>query len=87
MKYSADNAAAKAELRVPPRFDVTLLDKAGQRRFARTYSGNQVAGGVIALDTGIFASVDDLKAVLEKALSEAVDKALDDPDLRAALQQ
>jgi uncharacterized lipoprotein YajG len=67
--------------------DVAVLDKAGQRRFARTYSSDQVAGAVIALDTGIFASVDDLRAVLEKALSEAVDKALDDPDLRAALRQ
>ena len=39
-----------------------------------------------ALDVGGFASVDDRRAVLEKTLRETVDKALDDPQLRAALQ-
>jgi hypothetical protein len=32
----------------------------------------------------VFASVDDLRVVLEKTLGDVVDKALDDPALRAA---
>jgi hypothetical protein len=41
---------------------------------------------VLSLATGVLASVDDLRAVLEKTLRDAIDKALDDSALRAALQ-
>ena len=40
----------------------------------------------MSASTGIFASVDDLKRVVEKVLKEIVDKALDDPALRDALR-
>lgn len=66
--------------------DVAVIDKAGQRRFSKTYNASTVAGAVVAVDTGVFASVEDLRVVLEKTLRETVDKALDDPQLRAALQ-
>jgi len=40
----------------------------------------------VSLEIGIFAPVEDLRARTEKTLRETVDKALDDPALRAALQ-
>lgn len=66
--------------------EVAVMDRAGQRVFARTYNADKVEGAVIALDTGIFASVDELRGVLERTLAEAIDQALDDPSLRGALQ-
>jgi uncharacterized lipoprotein YajG len=66
--------------------DITIVDKAGQHRFVRTYKADNVDGSMLSLSTGVFASVDELRVVIEKTLSEAVDKALDDSALRAALQ-
>jgi uncharacterized lipoprotein YajG len=66
--------------------EIMVVDKAGQQRFTRTYSAANVDGSVLALDTGVLASVDDLRVVLEKTLRDTVDKALDDSALRAALQ-
>lgn len=54
--------------------------------FERTYSANRVEGSALSLKTGIFGSVEDLRAVLQKTLGEVIDKALDDPGLRAALR-
>jgi hypothetical protein len=66
--------------------EVAIIDTAtGRERFRRSYSADQVDGSLIALDTGIFASTQDLKRVLEQVLNEIVDKALDDPQFRAAL--
>lgn len=66
--------------------DITVVDKSGQQRFSRTYSAANVDGSVLSLNTGVLASVDDLRVVLEKTLRDAVDKALDDSALRAVLQ-
>lgn len=66
--------------------EITVLDKTGQQRFSRRYTASNVDGSLMSLNVGIFASVDDLRVVLEKTLREAVDKALDDSALRAALQ-
>ena len=66
--------------------EITVIDKAGQKRFARTYAAENVDGSLLSASGGIFASVESLRAVLEKTLREAVDKALDDSELRAALQ-
>jgi uncharacterized lipoprotein YajG len=66
--------------------DITVVDKNGQQRFTRTYNAANVDGSVLSLATGVLASVDDLRAVLEKTLRDAIDKALDDSALRAALQ-
>jgi len=38
------------------------------------------------MDVGIFASPEELRAVLERTLQEVVDQALDDAELRAALR-
>lgn len=65
--------------------ELAVQDSQGTRKFTRTYSANRLEdGGLLA--TGIFASTDDLRATLERTLSEVVDKALDDPDLRGALR-
>ena len=66
--------------------EISVLDISGQQRFARTYSASNVEGSLLSLKTGLFASVDDLRVLLEKTLREAVDKALDDTALKAALQ-
>jgi uncharacterized lipoprotein YajG len=66
--------------------ELTVLDANGQRRFSRVYKANNLDGSVMSLNAGVFASVDDLRVVLEKTLREVVDQALDDSALRAALQ-
>jgi uncharacterized lipoprotein YajG len=68
--------------------EVSVVDTAnGNRSFTRTYSGHNVEGSVVALDAGIFGSVEKLRTLAEKTLSEVVDKALDDPALQHALIQ
>jgi hypothetical protein len=59
--------------------------EAGQSTFKQTYSSSNIDGSVVSLEIGIFAAVEDLRALTEKTLRETVDKALDDPALRAAL--
>ena len=66
--------------------EISVLDSTGQQRFVRTYSASNIEGSLLSLKTGLFASVDDLRILLEKTLREAIDKALDDTALKAALQ-
>lgn len=66
--------------------ELSVADVQGNKRFAKTYKVNHVEGSPVTLATGVFASIEDLREVLEKTLSELVDQALDDPELRAALQ-
>ena len=66
--------------------DVTVTKLAnGQQVFTRTYTADNVEGSIFNLQTGVFASTEDLRAVLERTLREVVDKALDDSALRNAL--
>ena len=51
--------------------------------YAKTYQADQTEGGFGA---GIFGSVETLRVLAEKTLRELVDKVLDDPQLREALQ-
>jgi len=66
--------------------EVHILDAAGQPHFTRTYSASNLDGSILSMKTGVFASVDDLRATLERTLRETVDKALNDTALRLALQ-
>lgn len=66
--------------------ELTVTDQQGAKRFAKTYTHNRIEGSVLSVQTGVLASIDDLRDVLQRTLSELVDKALDDPELRAALQ-
>lgn len=65
-----------------------LIDQATD---AAAYEHNtrvdRVEGSVLSLRTGIFASTEELRALANAALQEAVDRALDDPGLIAALAQ
>jgi len=66
--------------------ELTVRDPQGATRFAKTYTANRLEGSIVSLSTGVLASVEDLRAVLERTLSDVIDKALDDPELRSALQ-
>jgi hypothetical protein len=66
--------------------ELVVRDAGGKQRFVRSYSASKVDGSVVSLNAGWFGSVDNLRLTLEQTLREAVDKALDDPALRAALQ-
>ncbi|MGH8172876.1 MAG: hypothetical protein ACREPX_06990 [Rhodanobacteraceae bacterium] len=67
--------------------EIYVVDTAtGQSTFKQTYSTSNVDGSVVALDIGIFGSVEVLRALTEKTLRETIDKALDDPALNAALK-
>ena len=66
--------------------EVAVLDRAGKQRFIKTYSTSNLEGSPVSLSTGVFASIEDLRATLETTLRETIDKALDDSAMRAALQ-
>lgn len=67
--------------------EVTVTDVASnQQRFTRTYTATNVEGSMLSLKTGVFASVEELRAITEKTLSEVIDKALEDTALRNALR-
>jgi uncharacterized lipoprotein YajG len=55
--------------------------------FVKTVKANTLDGSILNLATGVFASVEDLRAVTEKTLRDAVDRALDDPEFRKALNK
>lgn len=65
---------------------VVVVDRSSSKEiFRRYYEADKVTGSLVTLDAGIFASVDDLRVVANQVLQEVVDKALDDPQLRAVL--
>ena len=53
----------------------------GNRVFNQTYTADELDGSLLTA-AGIFGSVESLRALAEKALTEVVDKALDDTALR-----
>lgn len=68
-------------------FQISIIEQSsGKLRFSQIYSAYNMQGSVLSVKTGIFASVEDLRALAEKTLSDVIDKALDDAPLRAALQ-
>ena len=79
------NQMVRREANVEIEVSVTEISS-GHQRFSRTYTATNVDGSLLSLSTGIFASVDELRAVTEKTLREVVDKALNDTSLRASLR-
>jgi len=68
--------------------EVSVIDtSSGKQLFNHTYSAKNLEGSIVALNAGIFGSVEKLRALAEKTLSEVVDKALDDSALQHALLQ
>lgn len=63
-----------------------ILTEAGSGReiSSRPYKKENVEGSLLSVGTGIFASVEDLRALTQKTLQEVVDAALDDPALMNA---
>lgn len=51
------------------------------------HRANTVEGSIVSFNTGVFASVDDLRAVALRTMSEAVDTLLDKPGFRAAVRR
>mgnify|MGYP006282730423 FL=1 len=46
-----------------------------------------VQGSLVSLDTGLFASVEELREVAHETLQKAVDQTLNDPDFRRAIRK
>jgi uncharacterized lipoprotein YajG len=78
-QYVRREAHAEIELHV-------LELSTGRQIFSQTYTADELEGSLLTLKAGVFASVEDLRAVAEKTLTEVVDKALDDSALRSVLQ-
>ena len=67
------------------RFALSLRNTSGRPVYSDQVHVNKVSGGIMALDTGIFADPQDLRALTITAMNQAIDEALDKPDFRAAL--
>ncbi|MEI6987656.1 MAG: YajG family lipoprotein [Rhodospirillaceae bacterium] len=66
--------------------DVKLISLPDQRKLLEyPVQVNRVNGSIITFDAGIFASVEDLRQIMNDTLQEAVDKALDNTGLRSHL--
>lgn len=69
-------------------FAATLTERASGREVWRDrHRANTVDGSILSLSTGVFASVDDLRGVALRTMSESVDTLLDKPEFRAALRR
>ena len=67
--------------------DVTIVEISTNRQlYGQTYTSDELEGSLITLKAGVFGSVDELRALAEKALTEVVDKALDDTALQEAMR-
>jgi hypothetical protein len=66
--------------------EIVVVDSGTKKeKFRQTYTADVVEGSLLNLQTGVFASVDELKSVAQKALHELIDKALDDAAFRDAI--
>lgn len=69
-------------------FSAALVERATGREVWRDRQrAYNVDGSLISLSTGVFASVEDLRRVALRTMSEAVDALLDKPAFRAALRR
>lgn len=53
---------------------------------SQTYGADELEGSLLAMNTGAFGSVESLRLVAEKGLTEVVDKALDDSAFRNSMR-
>jgi len=58
---------------------VMLEGSDGESEWTESFQSDVIQGSMVALDTGIFASVEDLRKVALQALNEVIDQALNDP--------
>ena len=67
---------------------LTVTDNAtGKPVMEQLFQKKIVEGSVLAMDTGMFASVDDLKAVAAQALNQVIDESLDSEAFRDAMRK
>ena len=67
-------------------FEIALVNaKTGERIYSDHVVSNKVAGSVVAFDTGVFGSTDELRALAADAMKDAIDQALDKPGFQTAL--
>ena len=68
-------------------FRVTLTDAAGGAPlWSETGRATVVDGSVLSLSVGVFASTDDMREVVQRAMTQAIDEVLGKPGLAAALR-
>ena len=68
-------------------FSIRVTERAtGREVWTDRTKAYNVDGSILSLSTGVFASVDDLKRVALRSMSEAVDTLLDKPGFRAAIR-
>ncbi len=68
-------------------FGIRVTERAtGREVWSDRTKAYNVDGSLLSLGTGVFASVDDLKRVALRTMSEAVDTLLDKPGFRAAIR-
>jgi hypothetical protein len=65
--------------------ELALVGLDGKVEYTHVVVANEVQGSLLALDTAVFASVEDLRKVANDLLQKTVDEALDDPGLLAHL--
>jgi hypothetical protein len=63
--------------------ELALIGPDGKVEYTHEIVANEVQGSLLALDTAVFASVEDLRKVANDLLQKTVDEALDDPGLLA----
>lgn len=67
-------------------FLVSLIDlESAQNVHSKAVQVDLTSGSIVALDVGIFGSVEQLRLLANDALQEAIDKTLDDPAFRSSL--
>ncbi|MBL6457204.1 hypothetical protein JMJ55_17850 [Belnapia sp. T6] len=68
-------------------FGIRVTERAtGREVWSDRTKAYNVDGSILSLSTGVFASVDDLKRVALRSMSEAIDTLLDKPGFRAAIR-
>jgi len=68
------------------RLHVSIVEFASaQQIYDKDIRIDKVTGSLFTFDAGIFADVEDLRKVANQALQEAIDQALDDPQLTETL--
>jgi hypothetical protein len=66
---------------------VALIERgSGQQVYTDRIKVNRINGSILALDTGLFASPDDLRQLMAETLDQAIDQTLDKPGFVAALR-
>jgi uncharacterized lipoprotein YajG len=80
----ACNQIVRREANVDIELHLTHLPS-GRQTFVRTYAENSIEGSMLSFNTGVFASVQDLRLLTENTLQKVVDNALDDKAFRNAL--